>query len=292
MPRCLGVLRELENSPKRETDDARILRSVLAELERAGLETALMTPEQFDASDLSAWDLVLPMCESYPRLKRLESLDGRGPMLVNSPPAVLNCYRTRMVRLMRECPLSHFPPTDVRWVEDGAGRPPEQFEAPEGWWIKRGDVHNTCDRDVVHARSWASVDRVLADFHEREITHFVVQPHVPGDLIKFYGVGPGRWFTWFYHEPDAARGLPFETQDLSTIAANAASALGLEVFGGDAIVSADRRITLIDVNSWPSFAKVRGGAAPQIARHLHARLRQLEPAARGAAGSLRLESSS
>ena len=95
---------------------------------------------------------------------------------------------------------------------------------------------------------------------------------MPGDLIKFYGVGPDRWFTWFHHNPSQVQGLPFGTEDLARAAAAAASVLGLEVFGGDAIVGSNKHITIIDINSWPSFAKVRGGAAPHIADHLLARL--------------------
>ncbi|MBI3548967.1 MAG: hypothetical protein HY078_08010 [Elusimicrobia bacterium] len=273
-PYCaLGVLRELTNSPNRETDDALILSAVMSELERLGVKTDLLTPEEFDACDPAAWDLILPMCESYPRLRRLEGLDGlRGPMLVNRPGAVLNCYRTRMVPLLSRDARVVFPASVIRSVEDGPGAPPEEFPAPDGWWIKRGDVHNTCSHDVVRIRRWSEVGPVLSEFQSREITHVVIQPHIDGDLIKFYGVGPGRWSTWFYHDPGQIRGLPFETDELASMAGAAAEAMGLEVFGGDAIVSAGRRITVIDINSWPSFAKVRGGAAPQIARHLCARL--------------------
>lgn len=272
--RCLGVLRESQNSPNRQTEDALILRAVLAELERWGLRTELRPPEYLDASELASWDIILPMCESYPRLKRLASLPpAASPLVVNPPVSVLNGYRTRMVELLQERRQANFPPSEVRRVEDGPGSAPETFRAPEGWWVKRGDVHNTISqRDVLFLRGWEELREIVRDFASREITHYVVQPHIPGDLIKFYGVGPGRWFTWFYHEPNQSSGLPFDTEDLAVSAAQAASALGLEIFGGDAIIRPDRALSIIDINSWPSFAKVRGGAAPHIARHLRARL--------------------
>ena len=102
----------------------------------------------------------------------------------------------------------------------------------------------------------------------------IIQRHVDGDLIKFYGVGPGQWFTWFYHDPSTARRLPFEIEDLAEQAELAAKAVHVEVFGGDAIVTADGNIFIIDINSWPSFARVRGEASVQIARRLRMRMRQ------------------
>lgn len=268
--RCLGVLRELQNSPNRESDDALILRAALDQLELVGVKTTLMTPEEFDRADVRGFDVVVPMCESYPRLKRLLQLESadRNLRFINPPTSILNCYRANMVPLMAACEGVLFPPSELRSVDAGAGSRPASFEAPEGWWIKRGDVHNTCDHDVVRVRDWESLPRVLEDFGRREITHYVAQPHIEGDLIKFYGVGPGRWFTWFYHDATRAKRLPFELDELAGAAAAGAFALGLEVFGGDAIISEDGRITLLDLNSWPSFARVRAEAAVQIAWHV------------------------
>jgi D-alanine-D-alanine ligase-like ATP-grasp enzyme len=48
----------------------------------------------------------------------------------------------------------------------------------------------------------------------------------------------------------------------------AAAALGLEVYGGDAIVTASGRIVLLDLNAWPSFALYREEAAERIAEYL------------------------
>jgi glutathione synthase/RimK-type ligase-like ATP-grasp enzyme len=48
----------------------------------------------------------------------------------------------------------------------------------------------------------------------------------------------------------------------------AAAALGLEVYGGDAIATQDGRAVLLDLNAWPSFALFREEAAERIAEHL------------------------
>jgi glutathione synthase/RimK-type ligase-like ATP-grasp enzyme len=96
---------------------------------------------------------------------------------------------------------------------------------------------------------------------------------VPGDLVKFYGVGraplraaPG-WFRWFYHKDQALTGHPLDPDRLAALAHAAAAALGLEVYGGDAIATPDG-LVLLDLNAWPSFALYREEAAPVIASHL------------------------
>lgn len=276
MKRCLGVFRETQNSPNREVDDARVLEAVAASLRRPDFEMSLTTPEGFDREDLSEWDFILPMCETYARLKRLEAWAERpDPTCLNMPRAVLNCYRTRMIPLLASAIPANAPPCEIRRVQDGI-RPPPPFGASQGWWIKRGDVHNTCDHDVVLLKHWDGLSGILADFASREITHYAVQPHLPGDLIKFYGVGPGRWFRWFYHDPARARRFPFWPDELAAIAGKGARILGLEIFGGDAIVTPENALILIDLNSWPSFARVQDEAALEIARHAAQRLEAAE----------------
>ena len=51
----------------------------------------------------------------------------------------------------------------------------------------------------------------------------------------------------------------------------AAGALGLEVYGGDAIATASGDLVLLDLNAWPSFALYRDEAAPVIAEYLSLR---------------------
>lgn len=272
--KALGILRETQNSPGRESDDALILKAVMDQLSILKTETAVVTPEEFDGMDVKGFDLIVPMCETYPRLMRLKKIEEEtGVVVVNPADTVLGCYRTRMLPSFEKTPGLSWPPSEIRPTAT-AGRAPA-FEADGGWWLKRGDVHNTCTYDVVFAKDWAEADRIRREFQSREIKDMVVQRHTDGDLIKFYGVGPGQWFTWFYHDPSTARRLPFEIEDLAQQAELAAKAVKVEVFGGDAIVTPDGKIYIIDINSWPSFARVRAEAAVQIARRLRLRLRQV-----------------
>lgn len=274
--KALGIYRELQNSPNRESDDALILKAVMDQLSILKTECVLMTPEEFDLSDARDYDLIVPMCETYPRLMRLKKIeDETGVTVVNPADSVLGCYRTRMLASFAETPGLSYPSTEVRRTTVEANKLPPSFEADGGWWLKRGDVHNTCAHDVVFARDWTQAQSIRREFESREIKDMAIQRHTDGDLIKFYGVGPGQWFTWFYHDPSTARRLPFELEDLAAQAELAAAAVRVEIFGGDAIVTPEGEIYVIDINSWPSFARVRAEAAVQIARRLRLRLRQV-----------------
>ena len=95
-----------------------------------------------------------------------------------------------------------------------------------------------------------------------------------GDLVKFYGVRSemaptdANWFEWFYHRDKGMLGHSFEVSHLRHAAFDAAAALGLEIFGGDAIVQANGEPMIIDINAWPSYARYRDRAAQAIADHL------------------------
>ena len=95
-----------------------------------------------------------------------------------------------------------------------------------------------------------------------------------GDLVKFYGVRSetappsANWFEWFYHRDQGMLGYSFEISKLRSTAFEAAGVLGLEVFGGDAVIQEDGKPMIIDINAWPSYARYRERAAQAIANHL------------------------
>jgi len=124
---------------------------------------------------------------------------------------------------------------------------------------------------VVFANTERSFREALGGLARRGIPRAIVQEHVEGDLIKFYGVG--AWFRWFYHKDQRVAGHPFDSERLRAVAGKAAAVLGLEVFGGDAIAPPEGPLVVIDLNAWPSFALYRDEAAAEIAAYLEARFR-------------------
>ena len=59
---------------------------------------------------------------------------------------------------------------------------------------------------------------------------------------------------------------PSKAASLHQICRDAAEALDVKIYGGDAIVDADGTIRLIDFDDWPSFAPCRTEAAQHIAK--------------------------
>jgi hypothetical protein len=172
-----------------------------------------------------------------------------------------------MVALLEEAAVS-FVPSRLIATAGGAdpGAPPV--------WVKRADVHNTQDGDVTFAETPDAVRAALAALAARGIPRAVLQPHMPGDLVKFYGIGGNArsdgtpaWFRWFYHKNQTLAGHPLDPVALGRAVRRAAAALGLEIYGGDAIATPTGAV-LLDVNAWPSFALYRDEAAARIAEHL------------------------
>jgi hypothetical protein len=261
-----GIFRERTHSPGRESDDTEILRLTGKHLEARGYQISLKTTDDLAVPDEIRPDLVFLMCETFEPLHQLASWQARGVPHVNPLEAVLNTYRDRMIARFEGAAVPFIP---SRLVDTRRGAPTVEFPL----WVKRADVHNTQDGDVVQVESAAGLGEALAALAGRGIERAVLQPHVTGDLVKFYGVGsaePGGeppWFHWFHHADQRLAGHPVDARRLARAAAQAATALGLEVYGGDAIVTADA-LVLLDLNAWPSFARVREEASRVIATHL------------------------
>ena len=271
--RCWGIFREPAHSPGREVDDAAILGLTAKHLETQGFEVALRSPDELSGAIEQPPPFIFLMCERIETLRRLRDWETHGVSQVNTPQAVLNTYRERMVARFEAArlpfPQSRIVPT--AGVERAWSGPA---------WVKRADVHNTQDGDVMFASTERAFREALDGLAQRRIPRAVIQEHVEGDLIKFYGVGaaagsdaPGAWFCWFYHKDQHLVGHPFDAGRLARLARRAAAALGLEVFGGDAIAAGDGNVVLIDLNAWPSFALYRDEASARIADYLEARFR-------------------
>jgi len=270
--RCWGVFRERTNSPGREVDDAEILRLTGKHLEARGFDVTLKSPDEILGPSEPPPGFIFLMCEGVDVLRQLRTWEIGGITHVNSPAAVLGTYRERMIGALREAGVDFI---DSRIVSTAAL--PAAAELP--LWVKRPDVHNTQEGDVVFAAGEAELGRALAGLAARGIEHAVLQRHVPGDLVKFYGIGGGAgadggppWFRWFYHKDQTVAGHPLDPARLGRLARRAAAALGLEVYGGDAIATAGGGLVLLDLNAWPSFALYRDEAGAQIADYLDLRI--------------------
>jgi hypothetical protein len=265
---CWGIFRESTHSPGRESDDSEILRLTGKHLEAKGFQVELKTADEVGEIDVDRPRFVFLMCERVEVLRRLRELEVSGVPHVNSPRAVHNTYRDRMIAVLDEANVPFIPSRVV-----GTAEHPDAGALP--LWVKRADVHNTQEGDVVFATTTAAVHAALRGLAARGIPRAVLQPHIDGDLIKFYGIGAGGgphreppWFRWFYHKDQRLSGHPMDPRQLARLVRRAAAALGLEVYGGDAIATAAGELVLLDVNAWPSFALYRDEASAGIAAYL------------------------
>ena len=268
----IGIFREELFSPNRVEDDAAILQLTAEAVRRRGFDVELIRANELSPETKPR--MAFAMCEGLASLKLLEKWESMGYTVVNSPWAVQNCYRHRMLTLLNHGTL----PLPKTLLIQTMGSVNGQFNLRKGVWVKRGDVHSTQPGDVELIFDRPSLEKTLASMRSRWVDQAVLQEHVHGDLIKFYGVLPQRWFRHFYHKPEEAKGLPFPLEQIRETAELAALKLGLQVYGGDIVVTENAHY-LIDINSWPSFAVCREEAAEQIASCLVHHRRKREPQA-------------
>ena len=107
-------------------------------------------------------------------------------------------------------------------------------------------------------------------FFGKGIRDILVQRHVDGPVVKFYGVGQREYFRAYL--ADDGEEFTSKAGQLRSIARQAARAVGLEVYGGDAILTERNGPVLIDLNDWPSFSRCCRSAARSIAAYIDAKI--------------------
>jgi len=273
----VAVYRRPSYSPQQHrSNDTAILAATAAELAQRGWRVTNTSEEEVERGRLPAAQLYLNMCQGSLASEQLTPLEADGALVVNRPTSVLNCHRHRLVKRMAQSTLA-FPRT---LIHPSSAPPPSatvlQAFAPdhEAFWVKRGDVHAERREDVV-ATTAEGLQAMLAAFAARGIPWVALQEHVPGPVVKFYGVTDGRFFQWYGADAGFGHARPAVDEDrLKALALDAARLLGLEVFGGDVAVAAPERPVLIDINDWPSFAPFREEAARAIAAYIDARIEE------------------
>ena len=272
--RAIGIYREPEFSPGKVEADAAILDTVMAELASHGIEIGTIDARTFaaDAEPIEA-EIILAMCQGERALRRLAELEGSGAVAVNSALAIRNCYRDLLgdglVRAGVPVPegalMATAAPLDVRRLGG--------LDLEAGVFVKRGDLHALGADDVQHAMGRARVTDIVDGFGRRGIGTVYVQQAKQGHTVKFYGVSGAEYFNVIAQEGEVSEEV---ARALSDAASTAASALGLDAWGGDAVVDGDS-FAIIDFNDWPSFSRVRTEAARAIARRAMKLLSRARP---------------
>lgn len=271
----IAISRATRYSPNHIGNDALIYNKVIEELCKGGHTVYPCTEEEFLQMPLpDAPVTVMTMARDERTVSRLLEWEGRGALLVNSPRGVRNCVRLPMTELL----LQHGVPHPESWIARTEESLPADVACP--CWLKRGDSHAIVREDVCYAVNRDEADRILDAMMQRGIPAVVINRHLQGDLVKFYGVQGDAFFHWFYPSDmghskfgletvnGQTQGIPFDPCVLKRYADRAAEVLQVPVYGGDAVISSDGSIKIIDFNDWPSFAPCREEAAKAIARRI------------------------
>ena len=148
-------------------------------------------------------------------------------------------------------------------------------------WIKRGDGCAQIKEDVSFVTNAEEAVGVLRSFKARGVASAVINEHLAGDLVKFYGVEGTDFFYWYYPSPTKnskfgleaingeSHGFAFCVERMKQISDDMAKLLDVPIYGGDAVVSSEGDIRIIDFNDWPSFSACRDDAAKAIAARIH-----------------------
>jgi hypothetical protein len=274
-PRVLGVYREAEFSPGKAEADAAILEAVLNELKRDGASTDAIRPERFVEGGLPNVHMVLAMCQGAPALSRLAAIHESGALTINSPLAIRNCYRDLLSAGLMRAGVPVPEGALISTAEPFSLKPLRTLDLSAPMYVKRGDLHALAPHDVQRVEDLGQLEATLLRFGRRGVQRVYVQQAVSGEVVKFYGVGRGEYFSAVPESGTLDEALNLK---LAHAAATAAEALGLEVWGGDAVVQ-DGQVMIVDFNDWPSYSRVRSEAARAIARRCALLLRR-HPVAR------------
>ena len=270
-----GIMRAGAYSPNHIGNDSAIFNATADELRKRGCLVNVYSEEKFLAEGVKE-DVIVNMCREMKSIHKLQELEDQGALVINSGYGIENCTRERMTRILLGSgipyPKSLIVGTDeniLKQLVDGG------FER---CWIKRGDFHAMHKEDVSYVRHPEEAQEVLQEYFLRGIKRAVINLHLEGDLVKFYGVYGTDFFFWFYpydagHSKygleainGKSRGIKFDEAELRRICDEASEALDVKIYGGDCIIDPDGSMRIIDFNDWPSFAPCRKEAAPHIAK--------------------------
>ena len=279
-----GIMRAGAYSPNHIGNDAAIFNAAAEHLRKRGYAVNIYSEDRFNAATEIHEPVILNMCRERASIEKLQRLENEGKLVINSGYGIENCTRERMTRILLGSGIPY--PESLIVNTDEAVIPALKKAGFQSCWIKRGDFHAMHKEDVSYVRHPEEAQEVLQEYFYRGIKRAVINKHLVGDLVKFYGVHGTPFFYWFYpmdigHSKygyetinGKAQGIEFDKDYLKNVCHQAAEELNVLIYGGDCIVSPTGEIRIIDFNDWPSFAPCRTEAAPHIAKCVIAEIKK------------------
>jgi NDP-sugar pyrophosphorylase family protein len=273
-----AIRRGNQYSPNRIGNDAAIFNLTIDYLRKKNCEVTAYSEQEFQDAPLVAAPIIFNMARDTRTISKLQELEAEGRKVINSGYGISNCTRVKMTRLLLD---NQIPYPNSLIVSTDEPLPESALTLGNFCWVKRGDSHAIHYEDVTYARNGKDAENILNEFALRGISSAVLNEHLKGDLIKFYGVRNTDFFYWFYPNDlnhskfgleainGKAAGIPFDLQYLREICTKTAEILSIHIYGGDCVITPSGNIFIIDFNDWPSFAPCRSDAAHYIAQCIY-----------------------
>jgi glutathione synthase/RimK-type ligase-like ATP-grasp enzyme len=242
------------------------LDATVEELSRLGWEIRTVRAESISTLAPRS-EKVLSMAQSDRVLNILHDWSRQGSRVINTVSSVRNCYRKPLTHLLSKAGIC-VPPNRVVTLKEAKEK--ISLRSSERLWLKRGDVHAMEPGDVTSVTSREELDQALQHFFDKNIRDILVQEHARGPVVKFYGVGQGEGAYFKAYLAANGEDLTSRSDRLGAVARQAARAVGLQVYGGDAVLTDKNGPVLIDLNDWPSFSRCCRSAAGNIAAYVGA----------------------
>ncbi len=285
-PRMLAIARDERFSPNNESKDAAVFRAVIQNLEQQGWKVDSCSEIEWVKMEVQqVWKDYQQIIHMSRRMRSLMRLEQAAIPVWNTPHAV------RTVAKSRELTLSLLEQAGVRVPRWWAYEPEEDemflceptLQQLLPGWVKAMREDGARAEDVTFVQTPLETDTCILRLASENVPDIVVTRHEDGELIKCYVVLDSdaalprllRWFrpmdSGYTKFGDAERHntkleqLTIDEASLATLAAKIGAALGLQIFGFDAIVRPDKEVVVIDVNDWPSFSICQTEAAEAIA---------------------------
>ena len=254
------IYRARRFSPNSVENDRLILHLTGERLRQKGFEVTEMTEEDLlAAGSLPAADAIFTMARKEESMRIISRCDC--PAVINAPSGIIRCSdRQALSEAMHEVSMPV---------------PPEYGK--QGIWLKRSKGTAEVAEDTIFCHTEDDVEKAISLFQKRGIHEIFRQAHVPGDLVKFYGVAHTPFFYYFYPTDTGrskfgsekhngkAHHYSFSLDALQSVVNRLAQYIGVCVYGGDAIVRENGDFCIIDFNDWPTFSPCRDEAADAIA---------------------------
>lgn len=265
-----GIKRAARFSPNSEDRDTAILKAVASHLAQSyGHDVRIIDEQELSLSQACHAQAIFSMARSRSSLDILAEAEEKGIAVFNSAKGLQRLSRRHIKKTCDKLDIA----MPTHYETGNAGFP---------CWLKRDDGCAQQADDVCFITSPEELGAALRKFRERGIGQHVLEAHLQGDLLKFYGVAGTNFF--HYHYPTLQNGFSkfglecingqvcgtaFDHKWLKQQTDLLGNALSVAIYGGDAIVMPDGSCRIIDFNDWPSFSACREEAAAAIARLIH-----------------------